>query len=81
MRALILTAVIGLGSFSAYAGPSDHWSRQPADLRPGERVERTRRAPYALTGDRVQRRVLVTRDVPRGRGQTERAAFWTWVSE
>ena len=78
MRAMILTAVVGLGATGAFAGPSDHWTRQPADLRLSPRGER---APYALTGDRVQRRVLVTRDVPRGRGQTERASYWVWVSE
>jgi hypothetical protein len=81
MRAMILAAVVGLGSACAFAGPSDHWSRQPADFRPSAQSSRTQRAPYALTGDRVQRRVLVTRDVPRGRGQTERASYWTWVTE
>ncbi len=81
MRAMIIAAAVGLASASALAGPSDHWSRQPAGARPGAGEGRTRNAPYALTGDRVQRRVLVTRDVPRGRGQTERAAYWVWVSE
>jgi len=78
MRAMILAAVVGLSSVSAFAGPSDHWSRQPGDLRLSPRSERP---AYALTGDRVQRRVLLTRDVPRGRGQTERASYWVWVSE
>jgi hypothetical protein len=78
MRAMILAAVVGLSSVSAFAGPGDHWSHQPGNLRLSPRSQR---APYALTGDRVQRRVLVTRDVPRGRGQSELASYWTWVSE
>ena len=88
MRALLLTAVVGLAAGSAFAGPSDHRSRefgdysrsQRPDLRQRER-ERDGPRPYALTGDRVQRRVLQFRDVPRGRGQTERVPFWTWASE
>ena len=88
MRALLLTAVVGLAATSAPAGPSDHRSRefgdysrsQRPDLRQRER-DRNEARPYALTGDRVQRRVLQFRDVPRGRGQTERLPFWTWASE
>lgn len=80
MRAMIIAAVVGFGSLNVFAGPSDHWTRQPAERRP-EQTRREQRAPYALTGDRVQRRVLVTRDVPRGRGQSERAMYWTWVTE
>ena len=81
MRAFILSAVVALSSVSAFAGPSDHWTRQAADSRVGARIARSERAPYALTGDRVQRRVMVMRDVPRGRGQTESVPFWVWVSE
>jgi hypothetical protein len=82
MRAIVIAAVIALGSSAALAGPSDHQSRRIADPSRGERAEhRTRRAPYALTGDRVQRRVIKFRDVPQGRGQSERLPFWTWVSE
>ena len=88
MRALLLTAVVGLAATSALAGPSDHRSRefgdysrsQRPDLRQRER-DRNESRPYALTGDRVQRRVVEFRDVPRGRGQTERLPFWTWASE
>ena len=86
MRAIILAALVGASSTFALAGPSDH-----ASLRPGEAAatqsreagngRSTRQAPYALTGVREQRRVLEYRDVPRGRGQTDRVAFWTWVSE
>ena len=86
MRAIILAAVVGLGSTFALAGPSDHASRRLGDVSRTERPElnrgvHARRAPYALTGQRGQRRVLQFRDVPKGRGQTERAAFWTWVTE
>ena len=81
-RAMILaaaSAVVALSSASASAGPSDHWT-QRFESRP--EVRRTNRtAPYALTGDRVQRRVQVTRDVPQGHGQTERRTFWVWQSE
>ena len=86
MRAIILAAVLGIGSTFALAGPSDHASRRLGDVSGTERrdlgkASHVRRAPYALTGQREQRRVLQFRDVPKGRGQTERAAFWTWVSE
>ena len=86
MRAIILAAVIGLGSGLAFAGPSDHASRRLGDYSSSERPEAQRRdrnskVPYALTGDRVQHRVVQFRDVPKGRGQTERLAFWTWVTE
>ena len=86
MRAIILAAVLGLGPAFAVAGPSDHVSRRVGDVSKTERPElnrdrRVSRAPYALTGQREQRRVLEFRDVPKGRGQTERVAFWTWVSE
>ena len=86
MRAIILAAVLGLGPAFALAGPSDHASRPLGDVSKTERPElnrdgRARRAPYALTGQREQRRVLQFRDVPKGRGQSERVAFWTWVTE
>ena len=86
MRAIMLAAVVGLGSTFALAGPSDHASRRFGDFSRTERPEtrkydRTAKAPYALTGERVQRRVLEYRDVPKGRGQFERVAFWTWVTE
>ena len=86
MRALLLTAVVGLAATSALAGPSDHRSREFGDYSRSQRPdlrqrERAGPRPYALTGDRVQRRVLQFRDVPRGRGQTERVPFWTWASE
>ena len=86
MRAIILAAVIGLGSATVLAGPSDHASRRLGDVSTTERSDRrtdrhARQAPYALTGHREQRRVLVFRDVPKGRGQTERVAFRIWVSE
>ena len=86
MRALILAAVIGLGSTVALAGPSDHASRRFGDFSRTERPDMRKqngagRAPYALTGERVQRRVLEFRDVPKGRGQTEKVPFWTWVTE
>ena len=89
MRALLLTAVVGLAATSALAGPSDHRSRefgdysrsQRPDLRQRERDRERDERPYALIGDRVQRRVVEFRDVPRGRGQTERLPFWTWASE
>jgi hypothetical protein len=86
MRAIILAAAIGLGSTFALAGPSDHASRRPGDVSRTERPDLSRegdarRAPYALTGERTQRRVLQFRDAPKGRGQTDRVVFWTWVSE
>ena len=86
MRAMILAAVVGLASTAAFAGPSDHQSRRFGDYsateRPEMRKDRSaRHSPYALTGATEQRRVLVHRDVPTGHGQTERRAFWTWVSE
>ena len=86
MRAIILAAVIGLGSMTALAGPSDHASRRLGDVSAAERPEmrtgrHARQVAYALTGAREQRRVLVFRDVPKGRGQTERMAFRIWVSE
>jgi hypothetical protein len=67
----------------AFAGPSDHASRPFGEFAGSERTEvRTgKNAPYALTGERVQRRRLEYRDVPKGRGQSERVAFWTWKSE
>jgi hypothetical protein len=86
MRAIILAAVLGLVSTFALAGPSDHASRRLGDVSATERPDlrkdsHARRAPYALTGPREQRRVVQFRDVPKGRGQSDRAAFWTWVSE
>jgi hypothetical protein len=81
MRAMILAAAICLGSVAAFAGPSDHWSRQPADRVGSQSRSTGRNAPYALTGQRGQRRVMVTRDVPRGHGQTESVSYWAWVSE
>jgi hypothetical protein len=84
MRTMIAVALLGLGSGFAFAGPSDFHSLRVGDYS-GERPEvrresRTRQTPHALTGERPQRRVLQFRDVPRGRGQTERVAFWTWVA-
>jgi hypothetical protein len=84
MRAIVFAAVVALGSGAALAGPgpSDHQSRRIADPARADRPEqRTRSAPYALTGDRVQRRVLEYRDVPQGRGQVQRLPYWRWVSE
>lgn len=86
MRGTILAAVVGLSSTFALAGPSDHASRRFGDFprtgRPEMRKhDRAGKAPYALTGERVQRRVLEFRDVPKGRGQTEKLPFWTWVTE
>ena len=84
MRAMMLAAVVSLSSVSALAGPSDHQMRRFGDYSRTERPEMNRdrgRAPYALTGQRPQRRVLVFRDVTTGRGQFERRAFWSWVSE
>ena len=86
MRAIILAAVVGLSSTFALAGPSDHSSRQFGDSSRTQRPEMRKgrccaQAPYALTGRRVQRRVLEFRDVPKGRGQSERVPFWTWKSE
>lgn len=86
MRAVILAAVVGLSSTFALAGPSDHASRRFGDFSRTKRPEirkhvRSAKRPYALTGERVQRRVLEFRDVPKGRGQTEKLPFWTWVTE
>ena len=82
MRAIVFAAVVALGSSAALAGPSDHQSRRIGDPSRGDRLEnRTRTAPYALTGQPVQRRVLQFRDVPHGRGQVQRLPYWTWVSE
>ena len=86
MRTMILAAVVGLGSTAAFAGPSDHQSRRFGDYSATERpdLRRTRaarQAPYALTGQTPQRRVLVYRDVPTGHGQTDRRAFWQWTAE
>ena len=86
MRAMILAAVVGLGSTVALAGPSDHAARRFGDYSHTERPEmrkdrHSRNAPYALSGERTQRRVLKFRDVPKGRGQTELATFWYWVNE
>ena len=86
MRLIVLAAVLGAGSTLAFAGPSDHAGRSPGD--PGRagrpeigKADRPGRAPYALTGERVQRRVIKFRDIQKGRGQTERVPFWTWVTE
>ena len=85
MRTVLIAAAVALTGASALAGPSDHQQRRFGDYSRTERPELNRRdrerAPYALTGERTQRRVLVRRDVPTGRGQTESRAFWTWVSE
>ena len=86
MRAIILAALVGVSSTFAFAGPSDHASRRVGDPAATQRQEvgnsrSSRPAPYALTGGREQRWVLEFRDVPKGRGQSERVAFWTWVSE
>lgn len=86
MRAILLAAVVGLGSTFALAGPSEHASRRFGDYGRTQRPEARKQhravmAPYALTGERVQRRVLDFRDVPKGRGQFERVPFWTWVTE
>ena len=81
MRALIAAAVIAAGSTFALAGPSDHAGRRPGDVAASARPRAVAKPPYALTGRQVQRRVLEYRDVPHGRGQTERVAFWRWVAE
>jgi hypothetical protein len=82
MRTIVLAGVVALGSSAVIAGPSDHMSRRLAEPSRAERAEnQTRPAPYALTGERVQRRVLQFRDVPQGRGQTQQMPYWTWVSE
>ena len=86
MRAILFAAVVAASSVPALAGPSDHQGRRFGDYSVTERPEmnrpdRDRRAPYALTGERPQRRVLVFRDVPKGHGQTESAPYWQWVSE
>ena len=74
-------------SAAAFAGPSENGSRRtfetfrgaPAPT-PQEALNRDR-APYALTGQRPERRVVMFRDVPMGRGQTQSIPFWTWVAE
>ena len=86
MRAILASVVLGVAPVMAFAGPSDHASRPFGEFTRSERsdvrtADRAKDAPYALTGERVQRRVLEYRDVPKGRGQTERVAFWTWKSE
>jgi hypothetical protein len=86
MRAILFAAVIAASSVPALAGPSDHQSRRFGDYSAAERPElnrrdRQRNAPYALTGERAQRRVVKFRDVPTGRGQTESVPYWQWVSE
>ena len=86
MRTMLIAAAVALGATSAFAGPSDHTIRGYGGTAGAGRTEvrrpdRDRNAPYALTGQRPQRRVLVFRDVPRGRGQFERTAFYQWVSE
>ena len=86
MRTVLLAAVLGVAPAVAFAGPSDHASRPFGDFARSDRTQvrtanRTKDAPYALTGERVQRRVLEYRDLPKGRGQTEKVAFWTWRSE
>jgi len=86
MRAIFLAAALVVGPGMVFAGPSDHTSRPFGDAARAERPKvegetRLRGAPYALTGEGVQRRVLEYRDVPKGRGQTERLPFWTWVTE
>jgi hypothetical protein len=85
MRTMMIAAVVALGAASASAGPSDHTIRGYGGTAGTGRTEVRRadrdRAPYALTGQRPQRRVLTFRDVPRGRGQFDRVAFYQWVSE
>ena len=86
MRPMILAAVLAASSVPALAGPSDHQGRPFGDFsatgRPElNRRDRQRTTPYALTGEREQRRVVKFRDVPRGHGQTESVPYWTWVSE
>ena len=86
MRTVILAVVLGLGAVPAFAGPSDHAGRPFGAFARTERPEvrkadRAAKAPYALTGERVQRRVVAFRDVQKGRGQVERMPFWTWVTE
>ena len=85
MRTMILLAVLGLTS-AAFAGPSDHMGRRFGDYSATERPEMqksraARQTPYALTGETRQHRVLVYRDVFKGRGQVDRQAYWTWVTE
>ena len=81
MRAILVAAVIAAGSTFALAGPSDHASLRPGDAARSARPRAGLKAPYALTGRPEQRRVLEYRDVPKGRGQSERQAFWAWKSE
>jgi len=86
MRAILFATVIAASSVPALAGPSDHQSRRFGDYSVTERPELNRRdrqrsAPYALTGERTQHRVLKFRDVPKGRGQSESVPYWQWVSE
>ncbi len=83
MRAILIGAVVGLGSTVALAGPSDHASRPTGGAGATERREarkyaRSANAPSALTGGPVRVRVVVHRDVPKGRGQTEKLPFWIW---
>jgi hypothetical protein len=79
MRAILFAAVIGLGSSFALAGPSDHAGRRAGDGR--RTVARRVKAPAALAGDPMPRRVLVYHDVPKGRGQSEHLPFWVWLNE
>ena len=84
MRTMLIAAAVALGATSAFAGPSDHSSLGFGGTAGAGRAEvrrPERKAPYALTGQRPQRRVLVFRDVPRGRGEFDRVAFYKWVSE
>jgi hypothetical protein len=90
MRKLLFTMALAAMTAPTLAGNSDHGGYEPGDStrvrrapaadRPGSPVSRgaasaERRAPYALTGDTGQR-VLEWRDVPAGRGQTQRLPFW-----
>jgi hypothetical protein len=84
MRFVMIAAVLGVGSSFAFAGPSDHAGRpfgEPGRLREIHKSNPPVRAPYALTGGRTQRRVAEFHDIPQGRGQTGRAAYWKWVTE
>ena len=82
---VLVAAVVGFASTVAFSGPSDHASRRAGDSSriesPEVRKAGDNDAPHALTGGRVQRRVLEYRDVPKGRGQTERVPFFRWVTE
>ena len=85
MRVFLFAAVVGATALPALAGPSDHQGRRFGDYSATERPELNRsnrdRAPYALTGRTTLRRMLQYRDAPAGRGQTQRQAYWVWVSE